>query len=191
MPASTEALLIRPFAEPDRAALARIYARAFPDKLAAMLDGHVAAGPAIMTALVEPADTWVAVRDGAPVGVVCVKDEERPAPGHPLWRVLRRHLPPPAAARAWLHSWLIHTVSVGPDCLYLDYVAVEPAAQGEGVGGALLELVIDEARRRGKTSVGLYVIDRNRAARRLYERHGFVALRSEHLRLFRRVAGFR
>ena len=190
---STEApqtVCTRPFSEDDREAYGRIVARAFPDKLAAMLRGARLKGPALLSALVDPPNTWMAERDGRPVGTATVQDTGRPAAPHRVWPLLRRHLAPPAAARARLHLLLIHTVSVPPDLLYLDLVAVDPEAQGDGVGGALLDLVVDEARRRGKTAVGLYVIARNWRARALYERRGFVARHSEHLWLFAGVAGF-
>jgi GNAT superfamily N-acetyltransferase len=43
-----------------------------------------------------------------------------------------------------------------PDHLLLDNIAVAPALQGRGLGGALMEFAEDEARRRGFIELGLY-----------------------------------
>jgi len=51
-------------------------------------------------------------------------------------------------------------------------VAVEPDARGAGIGGALLERIIDEARVRGVHQLSLSVEPDNPAIR-LYERRGF------------------
>jgi ribosomal protein S18 acetylase RimI-like enzyme len=50
---------------------------------------------------------------------------------------------------------------------------VRPETQGTGLGGALVEAVLDHARGEVET-VQLTVMDGNPRARRLYERHGFV-----------------
>ena len=52
-------------------------------------------------------------------------------------------------------------------------LAVDPAAQGAGVGQALIEALADEARSRGGRRLTLRVFAPNEVARRLYERCGF------------------
>ncbi len=56
----------------------------------------------------------------------------------------------------------------------LDAIAVEPSARGGGRGRSLLVSVIDALRADGVTRLGLEVRAGNVAARRLYERLGFV-----------------
>ena len=56
-------------------------------------------------------------------------------------------------------------------------IGVVPASQGRGIGQALLEELLAEARRRGATEVVLEVRVDNAAARRLYERNRFLPLR--------------
>jgi len=51
--------------------------------------------------------------------------------------------------------------------------AVDPDAQGAGVGRALIAALIDEARGRGGRRLTLRVFGPNERARRLYERAGF------------------
>jgi ribosomal protein S18 acetylase RimI-like enzyme len=52
-------------------------------------------------------------------------------------------------------------------------LAVDPDRQGRGVGAALLEHAIEEARRRGARKLSLRVLGPNERARALYERAGF------------------
>lgn len=61
----------------------------------------------------------------------------------------------------------------GATRLQIEAVRVHAALRGNGVGGAMIEWAIDEARRRGATLVQL-TSDRSRvAAHRFYERLGF------------------
>jgi ribosomal protein S18 acetylase RimI-like enzyme len=52
-------------------------------------------------------------------------------------------------------------------------LAVDPARQGEGVGGALLDAGIERARGEGRRKLTLRVLGGNAGARRLYEGRGF------------------
>ena len=52
-------------------------------------------------------------------------------------------------------------------------IAVAPDAQGRGIGGTLLEALVEQARAAGATSLLLEVRADNSAAIALYERHGF------------------
>jgi RimJ/RimL family protein N-acetyltransferase len=63
-------------------------------------------------------------------------------------------------------------------------LAVDPAAQGGGVGRALVAAAVEEARGRGARRLRLHVLGHNAAARRVYEACGFVVegvLREEFL----------
>ncbi|MDP9497982.1 MAG: ribosomal protein S18-alanine N-acetyltransferase [Actinomycetota bacterium] len=61
-----------------------------------------------------------------------------------------------------------------PDEAWVQTLAVAPEAQGRGLGDRLLTALLDEAARRRAPAVSLEVRADNRAAQRLYERHGFV-----------------
>lgn len=68
--------------------------------------------------------------------------------------------------------------STAPDVresAYLALLAVDPARQGRGSGGALLTELMTEARRAGRPSMFLFVRTDNAAAIGLYERNGFTA----------------
>lgn len=51
---------------------------------------------------------------------------------------------------------------------------VEPFFKGQGIGRKLIEYFCEEAQKKGKKKVYLWVIEENLAARRFYERNGFV-----------------
>lgn len=55
-------------------------------------------------------------------------------------------------------------------------LAVSPAAQGQGVGAALVELCVNRFREVGAPGVVLSTLPNMHAAHRLYERHGFERL---------------
>ncbi|HEX2049865.1 MAG TPA: GNAT family N-acetyltransferase [Actinomycetota bacterium] len=61
-----------------------------------------------------------------------------------------------------------------PDAAGIRMLAVDPAVQGRGIGRALVEECIARARAAGKTLVVLHTTTWMHAARRLYERLGFV-----------------
>lgn len=74
--------------------------------------------------------------------------------------------------------------------LLMDGICVDGDWRGHGIGSQLLARVADEARERGCDSVRLDVIDTNPAARRLYQRCGFVAQHTVHFGWLRWLFGF-
>ncbi|WP_281858820.1 GNAT family N-acetyltransferase, partial [Litoreibacter halocynthiae] len=75
--------------------------------------------------------------------------------------------------------------------LLMDGIFVDVAARGKGVGTALLDAIIEQARDAGCHDVRLDVIDTNPRARALYERQGFVASGEVDAWPLHRVFGFR
>ena len=75
--------------------------------------------------------------------------------------------------------------------LLVDGLFVAPQARGRGVGSALLEAVLREARWRGLDEVRLAVADGNPRARALYERHGFLPAERADLWPYAWLFGFR
>ncbi len=76
------------------------------------------------------------------------------------------------------------------DRFLVDGICVAHACRGQGVGSALLDALMDEARARGYGAIRLEVIDTNIRARALYERMGFAPWRHETLGPLRHVFGF-
>ncbi len=71
--------------------------------------------------------------------------------------------------------------------LLLDVIAVAPAAQGSGVGAALLAFVDTEARARGYSRVTLYTNVKMTENLAYYPRHGYVETWRESVQGFERV----
>jgi len=57
---------------------------------------------------------------------------------------------------------------------HITNIAVHPEYRRTGVGNALLEALVSEARRRGIKALTLEVRDTNYAAQALYKKHGFI-----------------
>lgn len=62
----------------------------------------------------------------------------------------------------------------GAGVLSINGLAVAVDVRGQGVGSVLMAAVAGEGRRRGARKIALQVHGVNTAARRLYERHGYV-----------------
>ena len=100
----------------------------------------------------RPGDFGVlAEEDGEPVGACWCR---RFSPKHPGYGFIAEDVP---------------GVSIG----------IVPDRRGRGVGRSLLDAVTAQARERGVRALGLSVSERNLVARRLYERAGFVVVRTE------------
>lgn len=68
------------------------------------------------------------------------------------------------------------------DCRWIEQFYLRPEFQGRGLGGAVLEALLEECDAVGAV-VRLNVLRRS-AARRLYERHGFVFEREDDVEVF-------
>lgn len=79
---------------------------------------------------------------------------------------------------------------VDNDRFLVDGICVARPHRGRGVGSALLDGLMAEARFRGYGAIRLEVIDTNIRARALYERMGFAAWRHESLGPLRHIFGF-
>ncbi|MCP4623041.1 MAG: GNAT family N-acetyltransferase [bacterium] len=74
---------------------------------------------------------------------------------------------------------LYHTT--GTDELYVDGVAVAGEMRGKGIGSHLFELLEQAALKKRIKNISLEVIDTNPRAKVLYERLGFVAVKTQTL----------
>lgn len=79
---------------------------------------------------------------------------------------------------------------VDNDRFLVDGICVARTHRGQGVGSLLLAALYREAADRGYRSIRLDVIRDNWRARALYERHGFLATRTESLGPLRYLFGF-
>jgi GNAT superfamily N-acetyltransferase len=60
-----------------------------------------------------------------------------------------------------------------PNLCHVQMVFVRPSHWGGGIGGQLLDFVLDHARATGSTRAQLWVVEDNERATRLYARRGF------------------
>jgi len=104
-------------------------------------------------------------------------------------RSLYRHLGFVGALRA--KFILVPFRSTPPaDALYLGEIVVGEAARGRGVGTRLLDEVVTIARVEGKARIQLDVADSNHRARELYERQGYVVVKTIRFGFMRRFMGY-
>ncbi len=78
---------------------------------------------------------------------------------------------------AWLHGAVVGCAALRPvdaRTCELKRVYVRPAARGRNVGRAMVERMIDEARRQGYSTMCLDVLPEFEAAQQLYRTLGFV-----------------
>ena len=92
---------------------------------------------------------------------------------------------------AW-RMGLLHLLQdeVDNERFLIDGICVAREWRGQGIGSALIDALIAEARWRGYGAIRLDVVDSNLRARALYERMGFCPWRSETLGLLRHAFGF-
>ena len=72
----------------------------------------------------------------------------------------------------------------------MDGLFEAPEARGMGVGTALLDAIVDEARRRGYDQVRLDVVDTNPRAKALYRHVGFKEIKTVKIGLLKHIFGF-
>ncbi len=169
-----------------RADAARLYWLAFGGKLGRVMGPHARAH-ALLLRILRNDHAIVALDDGLLVGLVGFKTPKGAfAEGGwaDLWAIY-------GIGALWRSAalWLLSR-EVDNKRFLLDGLCVDPDARGQGVGTALLDAISVEAQARGYGAVRLDVVDTNPRARALYEREGFVALRTTDMGMLRHVFGF-
>ena len=170
----------------DQAAV--IYWQAFGGKLGRVM-GPDARAHAFLTRVMR-ADHVLVARDesGALLGLAGFKTPQGSFAGG-SWTDMRAVYG--LAGLAWrLPLLALLSREVDNDRFLLDGICVAPVARGLGVGSALMAAIEDEARARGYAYVRLDVIDTNWRARALYERLGYMGVKTLPLGPLRHVFGF-
>jgi len=179
-------LRVRTARTEDSEAIARILVEAFP----ALYDAAFGIASAeknveIMAALFRASHlaldkTRICERDGRIVGLTILHTGDPIGRGR-MWdyaRLLRRHLDPVPAVRAFLgglgaNRTLVRRMPHGRDLLYIEALAVQDGERGKGIGTLLLQDAFDWASAESRNRVALHVLHSNTGARRLYEKMGF------------------
>ncbi len=164
-------LRVRPARETDRPAVGHLLALGFPEKFAPLFGRDRDRTAALLAELPASGTVYVAEESGHVVGTFTLVLEERAQPG--VWPVLRRHLPLPSAVRALLLLELLGSGRPDPHTALVEAVAVLPERRGRGVGRRMMAEALAQARQAGRRRVGLYVVEGNTPAVRLYTSLGF------------------
>ena len=93
----------------------------------------------------------------------------------------------------WRYLWrrLLRLVEpLKPQVFRIEPLAVSAELRGQGVGSALLTHACEQAQALGYPEIIIGVVNSNRGAKRLYERHGFRVFKSTHYGLLTKRAGF-
>ncbi|MBO6604985.1 MAG: GNAT family N-acetyltransferase [Roseicyclus sp.] len=183
-----ELTLVSGFPEDQRERVARLYWQAFRGKLGRVL-GPDDKALRFLTPVLHGSHAISALNaDGALVGVAgfsTPQDTFVAGTEADLCKVYGRF---GAMWRGLLLEMLDRPRST--EILVMDGIFVAPEARGQGVGSALLDGIVEEAKARGLAGVRLDVIDSNPRAKALYERKGFVACTPQKLGALKWVFGF-
>jgi ribosomal protein S18 acetylase RimI-like enzyme len=79
-------------------------------------------------------------------------------------------------------------LSVPDGCWHIAELHVHPSHRGRGIGSVLIARADEVARMHGRSCIGL-TTRTNNPARRLYERLGYVVVRTKNSRLYERFTG--
>jgi ribosomal protein S18 acetylase RimI-like enzyme len=178
------AMGLRPH-EVDEAA--RIFTAAFAGKLRPFL-GDAARARRIVTRALQPEMAMVARQGGQIIGLAGLICGQRR-----FLDLRREHLraeygPLSATVRYVLLGILEQTHP--DDEVYIEGIAVDAAARGQGIGTVLLHAIDAYAAAQGRSAVRLDVVDSNPRARQLYEREGYIVTGTTHLPFLRPFLGF-
>lgn len=177
------------FPDELRSSAAELYDAAFGAKLSIAMPNPCSRIEVLKVGF-NPAFSFVAISDGEMVGIAGFKTEQGSLTGGISFHVLKEKIGFWGAIRAVLVLVLFQRNQI-PDQLLMDGIGVSPKMRGNGIGTKLLHSVIEYAKNKGYRSVRLDVIDTNPAARRLYERVGFVPIKTEQFTYLKWLLGFR
>lgn len=174
--------------EANRAEVAALYWEAFGDKLGFVMGPRYRALVFISRTL--QSDHGICAHDGNGrlLGVAGFKTARGALVGGNFSDLRQVYGWLGGALRAALMAALIR--GVDNERFLIDGIFVAPEARSCGVGTALLDAILAEAKLRGYRQVRLDVIDTNPRARALYLQRGFVDMHTQKMGLWRYVFGF-
>jgi ribosomal protein S18 acetylase RimI-like enzyme len=144
---------------------------------------------AILAEAFHPECCFVAFKSNKLIGIAGFKSLSGALTGRITFSLLCKHLGLVSAVRAATVLALFERpLAMGQ--LLMDGVSVAPNARGTGIGTVLIQCIQTLGRQEGHRTLRLDVIDTNPAARRLYERLGFLATRTARFPWLGRLLGF-
>lgn len=178
----------RGFPEELRSQAASLFDTAFGPKLSVAIPNPELRLRVIHDSL-DPSYAFVATFEGRIIGIAGFKTPAGALTSGMSPRLLRAKLGGWSSLRAVTVLALFQR-ALRPNQLLMDGLCVSPAARGSGTGTKLLNRIKHFAAEEGYRTVRLDVIDTNHAARRLYERQGFVATSTSRFGYLRWLLGF-
>ena len=176
------------FPDELRSSAAELYDAAFGAKLSIAMPNPISR-MAVLKVGFNPAFSLVAISNGEMVGIAGFQTGQGSLTGGISFRVLKEEIGFWGAIRAALVLALFQRNQVAGQLL-MDGIGVSPKMRGSGIGTKLLQSLIAYAKKEGYRSVRLDVIDTNPAARGLYERIGFVPVKTEQFAYLKWLLGF-
>ncbi len=144
---------------------------------------------AVLTEGFDPRFSFVAIKGNELVGIAGFKVAQGSFTAGISFRMLIKNLGLFKAIRAVLVLTMFERKHIA-DQLLMDGISVSSRMRSSGIGTMLLDSLTEYAHNEGYRSVRLDVIDTNPAARRLYERVGFVPVKTEHFAYLKWLLGF-
>lgn len=177
----------RGFSDELRASAAGLYDAAFGAKLSIAIPDP-GSRVAVLAKGFNPAFSFVALSGSEIVGIAGFKTAQGSLTDGIL-RVLKEKIGLWGAIRAVLVLAMFERKPVAGQLL-MDGIGVLPRMRGSGIGTKLLRHLIEYAKNEGYQSVRLDVINTNHAAQRLYERVGFVPVKTQRFAYLKWLLGF-
>ena len=181
-------MIVRGLSEEHRRQAAELYYTAFARKLEPIL-GDSDRTISLFETSFDGERAITAIDDEGLVGIAGLHHDGRQLAGMPMRSLLRAFGVVRGAFKGIVLGVLFDRTPRKGE-LVMDGIAVAERARGRGVGTRLLHEVIAYARDHGFATVRLDVVDSNPRARALYERFGFVAVRTEQTPYLKRWLGF-
>lgn len=176
------------FSDELRLSAAELYDAAFGSKLSIAIPNPISR-MAVLKEGFNPVFSFVAVSTDEMVGIAGFKTAQGSLTGGISFRVLKEGIGYWGAIRAVLVLALLERKQSAGQLL-MDGIGVSPKMRGRGIGTKLLHSLMEYAKKEGYRSVRLDVIDTNPAARRLYERVGFIPVKTKKFTYLKWLLGF-
>ena len=177
----------REFPDELRVSAAKLYDAAFGAKLSISIPDP-GSRVAVLAKGFNPTFSFAAISGDEMVGIAGFKTLQGSLTDG-IFHVLKEEIGLWGAIRAILVLALFERKPVAGQLL-MDGIGVLPRMRGSGIGTKLLRHLIGYAKNEGYQSVRLDVINTNHAARRLYERIGFVPVKTQRFAYLKWLLGF-